>query len=502
MKKIWKTLLLVFSLLTIFVIPVCAEETEKTTNDELEIVDFNVSNVQDKYYELGGYRETKDELANMIKIEGAKCMISYKFGGETYELNFTLKDDYIGLDGIWWSIALDEEQGNLPGAVNVAQEYIKVSWEKVVKKVDDGETYYGVEATKDNALIFSFCGKTVRVPVNCNPESPVSSIKIVSDSFKNGIYAYQYFKMNDSLKDLLAYASEPLKIQVTFNDGTPTKTITWKPAYYDSKEIDGHTMSFGIEASGDGEPGVDFKKVYLSVSYMKASTKIDITIKKTPVKKITVTKAPKKDAYKLSADKADLYGAKLKIEYTDGTTKKVTVNTHKAVIPVNNKYKESIYLSYDGADGISIEYMGKSTLYKVKIKTSALGKAVSTKTGTKKLTLTSKKMKQLIKFKPTKTAKYNVSILGKEIRLVASSKGKKPTRDLKNEEDAKLYVINSSGKLMGVSSVEDKSVSYKFSKGKTYYFYIVTDSELYRINDNGKARSKVEITIGIKKAKK
>ncbi len=223
-------------------------------------------------------------------------------------------------------------------------------------KEEDGEII--VDIRNDNALIYTWGEKTFTFPVTFHKPSPVKELTLVSNPWEKQTI-YQYLAQDDRMSPY------GLSVKVQYLDGREEKVVEWKDEndYFYSKELNGYWMSL----MWDGEPAVGSQNA-VRVAYMGKTLEIPVTLAENPVTSIELISAPQKTEYypfELWNDEFDFYGAKLRIHYTDQTTKDAEWDVHDSYMVIDDQYNEKTFLqitySDDGERKISISYLGGSS---------------------------------------------------------------------------------------------------------------------------------------------
>lgn len=170
----------------------------------------------------------------------------------------------------------------------------------------------------------------------------------------------------------------------------------------------------------------------------------------------------------------DLYGAKIRITYHDGTKETVNIKTHKSTIPVKNKYNESMKVS-SGASSVRVEYMGATLFFDVPIDISSFGKAKAITAGKSKTeTITASVPTTFYSLTAKKTGRYQMDFSGKRINL--------KTGNQKGSTEYKVYVIDEDGYVIYIYEdwyMDPGEDEIGLTKGKKYYFYVSLDSDQF-----------------------
>lgn len=451
--------------LLFFALPMTAKADElPTTSDGKEVVltDFEILDENVSLYEFESIFPSYDIYEDMfmdIPVKGIQYRICYTVDGIEYESTGTITETN------------DEDGVNVdhPGITGIYDGLkILISWKNYSTKEVEGETYYVVN-TKSNALICKCGDKTVEVPVKFNEPSPVEKIVILENPWKDGVYGYKYYDT------ILQGKFDGLKIKIVYSDGREAEVVECSEdgiSNYNAKSE--YIFSISEESSGDGRPGEDFTSSTITVSYMGVKKSFEVSLLQNPVKKLELIKNPKKMMCDSIDDPADLYGAKIRITYNDGTKETVNIKTHKSTIPVKNKYNESMKVS-SGASSVRVEYMGATLFFDVPIDISSFGKAKAITAGKSKTeTITASAPTTFYSLTAKKTGRYQMDFSGKRINL--------KTGNQKGSTEYKVYVIDEDGYVIYIYEdwyMDPGEDEIGLTKGKKYYFYVSLDSDQF-----------------------
>lgn len=481
MKASRKLITFFFGLfLLLFAMPmtVKADELPPTDGKEVVLTDFEILDENVRLYEFQSRFPLYDIYEDMfsdIPVKGIQYRICYTVDGVEYESIGTITETN------------DEDGVNVdhPGITGFYDGLnILISWKNYSTKEVDGETCYVVN-TESNALVCKCGDKIVEVPVKFNEPSPVKEIEIMENPWENGIYGYKY---SDTI---LQGKFDGLKVKIVYLDGREAEVVECSEDGISNYNVKSeYIFSISEEASGDGIPGEDFLSSTITVSYMGVNKSFEVSLLQNPVKKMELVKKPKKMICDSIDDSADLYGAKIRITYHDGTKETINVKTHKSTIPVKNKYNENMkVLTFTGS--VRVEYMGSTLFFDMPIDISGFGKAKAiTENKSKTEIIEASAPTRWYSLKAKKTGRYQIDFSGKRINI--------KTDKQKGLPYFMVYVFDADGyckyKYYSENATsEDNYGIIGLTKGEKYYFYVVVD-EMDFLSGSGTVLYKNEIT--------
>lgn len=312
---------------------------------------------------------------------------------------------------------------------------------------------YGRPQVGENAVIISYLGKSVEVPVTI--QASPDAIEAVKNPEK------MFYGSSDDALDLYG-----LQLSVHYSDGTDTVI-----------EVTEHGSSFSDENGEEisarfiwGDDDEDDYRTGIRISYLDCYTSIDLEL---PVTAITIERNPDKMSYTPLDRRPDLYGMVLRISYHDGTSKSVQVTEHNSYYRVNDGYGTSIsaYFTKDDNEnftGVRVNCMRCGVTYAPQFTGYAplLSGAAEIKAG------------QTVSVSLNNTVTYRV------FRFVAPGTGTCTFRSSGNV-DTYVHLADAAGK--GLATNDDGaddgnfSLSYKMEQGKTYYYIV----RMYSMGDTG-----------------
>ncbi len=236
-------------------------------------------------------------------------------------------------------------------------------------------------------------------------DSPIVSFEILDMPDKDIFYRYEGISV-----DLRG-----MSYKITFDDGSvfaetltvndPDMRFSYQGKLYRIKKK-------WIKTNSSGYPTYGENAVQFSVFGHVYQTDT-IQIKENPVESLEFVKNPDKVLYVGADSSVDLYGAVIRITYTDATTQEIEVEEHTSSIPIDRYGKSLIgevhYMGMIGNDYhkcLSIVYMNQSAYLNVEISPAEQEAEVITDGGQLMIELSDTKPYHIIKFTPEEANYY------------------------------------------------------------------------------------------------
>lgn len=317
------------------------------------------------------------------------------------------KDGYSSWNEIWWEVEIGEE----------GIDWAKPGTYQVQVTCQDLEEAFDIVVT----------------------DSPVVSFDIVSMPTKDVYFRYEGWGMD--LKGL--------SYQITFDDGSIHAETLGSPDPYMEFQYQGRNYRAKkdwVKKNSSGSPTFGENGIKFTL-FGKEYRTGPIAVRQDPVASIEFIKAPEKQFY--GNNDIDLYGAKFRINYTDGTKHEVEAKKHNSYVIVEDAYGKildgRITYSMDVEDGYSqkilrVAYMNASAELPVGFKpTEVGGKQISDGGQTGLMALDKEHPYHVLSFTPEKTGNYYFYCIG------AEENGYYPFHTELYEGNRSIYSVQGSG---------------------------------------------------------
>lgn len=323
-----------------------------------------------------------DKLAESISIEQAPERLEYFVG-----------EKYLQYDGLVLQVTdLDGNVKKYRYQNGASDEY--EDWWDISDDVDfDYDIDWNTEGTYPVTVSYLGCSAEFDITVQ---SSPVVSLEITKAPLKN-----EYFQFESDNIDLRG-----MSYRIQYIDGTTA-----------SGTVDVDTNSLGIQYQGKWyylraawEKKNSFDEAAIGnnmfrISFIGQSALTDtITVKADPIKSLEVIRKPEKMEYVGHGAKVDLYGAIVRITYTDGTSKDINITEHTDRVIVDDAYKYELYanLSYGGSKKyLFFNYMNAAIDIEVSVDMTKLNAIPLEEEAMVKVTLNQEQPYQVYSFTPS-----------------------------------------------------------------------------------------------------